>query len=77
MTLRVCAQEALIGHIPFAVLHSPQEARRYAADAVSIAAPRLAEIVPTIMNAFNPSPGHTSVSERLSDLGSSSSTSAH
>lgn len=69
MTLRVCAEEALIGHIPFAVLHSPQETRRYAQNAISIAAPRLAEIVPTIVNAFNPSPGHTRISERLSDLG--------
>ncbi|MGD0724596.1 MAG: hypothetical protein ABSB63_03450 [Spirochaetia bacterium] len=69
MTLRICAEDALIGHVPFAVLHSPQEARFYAQSAASIAAPRLAEIVQTIINAFNPSPGHAGVSERLSDLG--------
>jgi hypothetical protein len=69
MTLHVCAEDALIGHIPLAVLHSPQEARRYEQGAGPIAAPRLAEIVQTILNTFNPSPGHAGISERLSDLG--------
>jgi hypothetical protein len=68
-TLRICAEDALIGHIPIAVHHSPQESRRYAQGAIQIAAPRLAEIVSTIMSTFNPSPGHSSVSERLTDLG--------
>ena len=69
MTLRVCAEDALIGHVPLAVLHSPQETRHYEQGASPIAAPRLAEIVQTIINAFNPSPGHAGISERLSDLG--------
>ncbi len=33
MTLRVCAEEALIGHVPFAVLHAPLETRHYAQNA--------------------------------------------
>ncbi len=69
MTLRICAQDALIGHIPLAVLHSPQEARRYEQGGSPIAAPRLAEILSAIMSTFNPSPGHETVSQRLSDLG--------
>jgi hypothetical protein len=70
MTLRVCAHDALIGHVPIAVLHSPQESRRYAQDSIQAAvAPRLSEIVQTITNTFGPVPGRTSVSERLSDLG--------
>ncbi|MGD0728411.1 MAG: hypothetical protein ABSB63_23155 [Spirochaetia bacterium] len=69
MTLHLCAEDALIGHVPLAVLHSPQEARHYEQGASPIAAPRLAEIMQTILNTFNPSPGHAGISERLSDLG--------
>jgi hypothetical protein len=69
MTLRVCDDDACIGHIPFAVLHSPLEPRRYEQGAVPIAAPRLAEIVLSIMSTFNLLPGHTSIADRLSGLG--------
>ncbi len=69
MTLHVCAENALIGHVPLAVLHSPMESRGYEPGDGPIAAPRLAEIVSAIMNTFNPSPGHESLSEKLSDLG--------
>ena len=70
MTMRACAEDTLICHIPIAVLHSPLESRGYEPGPSPIAAPRLAEIVSAIMSTFNPSPGHASVSERLSDLGS-------
>jgi hypothetical protein len=69
MTLRACAEDALICHIPVAVLHSPLESRGYEPGPSPIAAPRLAEIVSAIMSTFSSSPGHASVSERLSDLG--------
>ena len=69
MTLRVCAEDALIGHIPFAVHHCPQEGRRYAQNADSIAAPGLPEILSAITHAFNPLAGRADISDRLSDLG--------
>ena len=69
MTLRVCAEQALIGHIPFAVLHAPPEGRRYARNADSIAAPGLPEILSAITHAFTFPPGHADISDRLSDFG--------
>ena len=69
MTLHICVEDALIGHLPVAVLHSPMESRAYEPGNSPITAPRLAEIVSAIMSAFNPSPGRASVSERLSSLG--------
>ena len=69
MSLRACAQDAMIGHIPYAVLHSPLESRRYAQDAISIAAPRLSELVQTIARTFRPAPGRPGVTSRLSDFG--------
>jgi hypothetical protein len=69
LSLRTCAEHALIGYIPFAVLHSPDEARRFPPDAFLDPAPRLAEIVSAITRSFIPSPGQKSVSEKLSGLG--------
>lgn len=69
LSLRTCAEHGLIGYLPFAVLHSPDEVRRFPPDAFLDPAPRLAEIVSAIMRSFNPSPGRKSVSEKLSGLG--------
>jgi hypothetical protein len=69
LMLHLCDEDARVGHIPFAVLHSPMEPRRYEQGAVPIAAPRTADIVLAIMDTFNPLPGRTGVSERLRDLG--------
>jgi hypothetical protein len=69
VTLRLCAEDAFIGHVPFAVLHSPHEQRGYAQDSIQFAAPRLAEIVPAILDAFSPPPGPATMSGRLSRLG--------
>jgi hypothetical protein len=69
VTLRACAEDAFIGHLPFAVLHSPHEQRVYAQDSIRFAAPRLAEIVPAILAGFSPPPGPATMSGRLSRLG--------
>jgi hypothetical protein len=66
MTLRLCADDALVGHIPFAVQHRPPEGRRYAP---STEAPGLPEILSAISHAFRPSAGRADISDRLSDFG--------
>jgi hypothetical protein len=71
MTLRACDDDACIGHIPLAVFHSPMEQRRHEQGLAPAAAPRLAEIILTVMGTFSASPAHSGVAERLSRLGKS------
>ncbi len=68
MNLHLCVDDALVGHIPVAVLHSPSDLRRYEPGPIPNPAPRFAEIVSTIASSFRPSPGRSSVSEKLSAL---------
>jgi hypothetical protein len=69
MTLHLCAEDALIGHLPLAVYHAPEEVRGWPQGAFLDPTPRLAEIIAAIMRSFTPSPGHSSISERLSGMG--------
>ena len=68
MTLHLCVEDALVGHLPVAVFHSPLEPRRYEKGPIPNPAPRLAEVVSSIASTFTPSPGRTGVQERLSEL---------
>lgn len=69
LMLHLCDEDARVGQLPFAVLHSPMEPRRYEEGGVLIAAPRTADIVMTVMDTFTPLPGHTGAAERLRALG--------
>jgi hypothetical protein len=67
--LHLCDEEARVGHIPAAVLHSPLEPRRFEQMVGAIAAPRTADIVLAIVDTFTPLPGDVGVSEKLRALG--------
>jgi len=69
ITLHVCTDDALIGHLPLAIYHAPDEVRRFPTGAFLDPTPSLAEIVTAIMRCFTPSPGQKSTSERLSAMG--------
>jgi hypothetical protein len=68
MNLHLCVEDALVGHVPVAVLHSPSDPHRYEPGPIPNPAPRFAEIISTIASSFRPSPGRLSVSEKLSAL---------
>jgi hypothetical protein len=67
--LRLCAEDALIGHLPFAIYHAPAEPRRFPPGAFLDVTPKIPGIITAILGSFTPSPGHRSASERLSELG--------
>jgi len=69
ITLRACAREALIGHLPWAVLHAPRESRSYGPGALLEPSPRLAEVMTMILGGINPPPWARSFEERLQTLG--------
>ena len=69
MALHVCSENALIGYLPFAILHSPDEVRRFPQGAFLDPAPRIADIIAATIRSFTPSPGHRSLAEDLSTLG--------
>jgi hypothetical protein len=69
LTLRACAEHALIGHLPFAIHHAPDEARQFPPGAFLDTAPRIADIIAALMRSFIPSPGHRSMAENLSAMG--------
>jgi len=69
MILHLCADDALVGHLPLAIQHSPMGQRFYEPGPIPNAAPRFAEVVSTIAGGFHPTGGRSGVSERLFDLG--------
>jgi len=68
-TLRACAEDALIGHLPMALYHAPDEVRGWPKGAFLNVTPRLADIVISIIRSFTPSIGVRGVSKKLSALG--------
>lgn len=69
MNLHLCVENAFVGHIPVAVLHSPWDPRRYEPGPIPNVAPRFAEIISTIANGFHARPGRSTVAEKLCALG--------
>jgi hypothetical protein len=69
LTLHVCAEDALIGHLPLAIHHDPDVPRSFPAAAFLDPSPRFAEVIAAIMRACVSTPGRRSVSERVSTLG--------
>jgi hypothetical protein len=69
LTLRICAENALIGHLPIAIHHAPAETRHFPQGAFLAVTPRLSDIITAIMRSFTPSPWVMDGSQRLAALG--------
>jgi len=69
MVLHLCVDDALVGHLPLALQHSPPGPRSYEPGPMPNAAPRFAEIISTVASGFHPAAASSGVSERLFDLG--------
>jgi hypothetical protein len=69
LTMQACVDGSLIGHLPLAVSHAPDELRRFPPGAFLDPTPRLAETVAAAMSSFTPAPGPRSVSSRLAAMG--------
>jgi hypothetical protein len=70
-TLRVCFENAYFGHLPWALLHAPVEARSYSSSDLqrSASGVRLCEVLIACISAFGFTPGMKDGRERLRALG--------
>lgn len=67
--LRTCYKEGLVGHLPWAVFHSPVEYRVFPADAIQVIQTQLIELVSLLVHQYAPVPWAKSPLEQLQGLG--------
>jgi hypothetical protein len=67
--LRACRPEGLIGHLPAAVAHQQQEARRFVEGEQRKAAVSMADLVILLIKGFEPGPGRRTPAQGVQALG--------
>lgn len=68
-TIRTCMRNALIGHIPVAVQHSPVGSREYPSESMFDVSPKISEIIILLFQMFLDTPHSSDPAGRMKELG--------